>query len=122
VSRLSVSNGLDETQDSHAALAARKLMEGLQQAQRLRVGQQRAPVQVRTRTTRRRAAVEQGRQRHAKRAGDLREPARADAVRAVLVFLDLLERHVEVMTELGLGQAALQAADSDVSSHQSVDG
>src|ERR1043166_7808734 len=58
VSRVPVSDGLDETQDSHAALAARKLVESLQEAQRVRVGKERARVQVGIRTTRHRAAVE----------------------------------------------------------------
>src|SRR6185437_16346260 len=56
----------------------------------------------------------------AEHAGNLREPARADAVRALFVFLDLLESDANTLAELGLREALLQTADSNVLSDQHV--
>ena len=47
--------------------------------------------------------------RHAEHLGDPLQPARRNAVRALFVFLHLLERHADELAELGLRQAALQA-------------
>src|SRR5579871_441393 len=99
--RVSVSDRLDEMQDGHALLA-RDHVERLDEPQRMRVGEQRAPGQVGAFTICGLAAIEQGRETHAERPGDLVESARTDAVGAVLVFLDLLERHPEMIAELGL--------------------
>ena len=58
--------------------------------------------------------------RHLQRVGHRLQPAGADAVRALLVFLDLLKRDAELVAELLLAQAehlpahAHPAADIDV--------
>ena len=119
-SRASVAEALDQMQDGDALLAARDAMECLHEAQRVRIGEQLAPGQVGTGAAGHGAAIEQGVERDIERAGDLAQAARADAVGAVLVLLDLLERHPEMVPERGLGQAALQAADPDVSADQRV--
>jgi hypothetical protein len=49
------------------------------------------------------------RHRHAEHLGDPLQPAGRDAVRALFVFLHLLERHADELAELGLRQSALQA-------------
>src|SRR4051794_29521564 len=118
--RLSFADAFDQMEDGETLLAARNLVEGLHEAQRMRVGEQIATGQIRTRAASCGAAIEQGGERHAERAGDLAQAARADAVGAVLVFLDLLERHPEMIAERALAQAALQAADPDVSADQAV--
>jgi hypothetical protein len=119
-SRLSFSDALDQMQDGEALLAAWNAMEGLHETQRMRMGEQLAPGQIGPPAAGGGAAVEQGGERHIERAGDLTEATRADAVGAVLVLLDLLERHPEMLPKVGLGQAALQPADPDVSADQSI--
>jgi len=48
------------------------------------------------------------RDRHTQRRRDPLQPAGRDAIGALLVFLDLLERDAELLAELGLRQPALQ--------------
>ena len=51
---------------------------------------------------------EKERNRHVEHLGNPEQPAGGDAVRAPLVFLNLLERDAESVAQLGLAQSALQ--------------
>ncbi|HEY6222466.1 MAG TPA: hypothetical protein VIW26_01665 [Gemmatimonadales bacterium] len=132
VFRLPVSDQLDQPQDGAASARAGDLGEGLHEAERVPIGEQGAPVQIgpsvpaactpvaRPLVVVARAAIEQRGDRHAEGAGKLIEPAGADAVRAVFIFLDLLGSHPEVAAELGLREAALQTTDPDIASDQDI--
>ena len=68
-----------------------------------------------------RGAVEERGQRDAEHIGDLVEPAGADPVGALLVFLHLLECHADLLAELALRQPLLQPADADILPDQDID-
>src|SRR5215510_4396942 len=67
------------------------------------------------------AALEQGRDWHAEEDSDLEQSPAADAISPLLVFLDLLERQIELISKLGLGESLLQTIDSDVAADDPVD-
>src|SRR5690349_6408340 len=96
-------------------------VEALQQPQRVRLGQQIARGLLGRGLSGRRSAVEQSRDRHTENVGDLGKPAGADPVRALLVFLHLLECYTYPPAELTLRQALLQPTDADVLTDQDVD-
>src|SRR5262249_3389308 len=89
--------------------------------QRMRMGEKRAWHEAVVGARVGRAAVEQGHERDAEGIGDLRQAGGAAAVRALFVFLDLLERQADPRTKLGLREPLLQAADADVLADQDVD-
>src|SRR5215813_4346550 len=60
--------------------------------------------------------------RNAEHLGDLCQPAGADAVHALLVFLNLLKCHAELLRERGLRQATLQSLDTNPLPNLDVDG
>jgi len=51
----------------------------------------------------------------------LREPAGADPVCALFVFLDLLERHADLPAKVALRQLFLNPANADVLTNQHID-
>src|SRR5262249_16868538 len=67
------------------------------------------------------AALEQGGNRYAEECGDLQQSATADAIGAFLVFLDLLERQIELIGQLGLREPSLQTIDSNIPADDPVD-
>src|SRR5262245_8741427 len=67
------------------------------------------------------AALEQGGNRYAEECGDLQQPATADAIGAFLVFLNLLERQLKLVGQLGLREPPLQTINSDIAADDPVD-
>src|SRR5262245_49971849 len=67
------------------------------------------------------AALEQRRDRHAEKYRDLQQSPAADAIGPFLVFLDLLERQIELISELGLSESLLQTIDPDIAADDPVD-
>src|SRR5215471_6212439 len=67
-------------------------------------------------------ALEQGRDRHTEEYRDLQQPAASDTIGSLLVFLDLLECQIELISELGLSESFLQTIDPDIAADDSVDG
>src|SRR5215467_9149338 len=68
------------------------------------------------------AALEQGGDRHTEEHGDLQQPPAANAIGALLVFLDLLESQIELISKLGLSESFLQTIDPNIATDDSVDG
>src|SRR5215470_14769139 len=66
-------------------------------------------------------ALEQGGDRHAQENGDLQQSPAANAIGPLLVFLDLLERQIELIRKLSLSEPLLQTIDSDVAADNPVD-
>src|SRR5436309_12786624 len=66
-------------------------------------------------------ALEQGGDRHAQENGDLQQSPAADAIGPLLVFLDLLERQIELISKLSLSEPLLQTIDPDVAADDPVD-
>src|ERR1700730_16275603 len=62
------------------------------------------------------------RYRHLKEVADLLKPARADGVRTLFVFLNLLEADADPFSELGLRKAAFEAARPDTATQLHVPG
>jgi hypothetical protein len=69
-----------------------------------------------------RRALEEERHRYLQNVGDLLQPARPDAVRAFLVFLDLLEGKTECVAQLLLAHCEHHAAHAHPAANVSVDG
>src|SRR5262249_30593018 len=92
------------------------------EAERVRVGEQIALVRIGLSARSRGRAIEQGAERHTQGAGHLDQSTRADAIGAILVLLDLLEREADPLCELGLREALLHPDDSDVVSDTDIDG
>ena len=65
-------------------------------------------------------AIEQRPDWYAKNIRDLLNPASADPVSALLVFLNLLERDANTRAKFSLGQTHLEPANPDVLSNQHV--
>jgi hypothetical protein len=69
----------------------------------------------------RRQALEEERDRDAQNSRQLLQPARADAVRAFFVFLNLLKRQAQLVAELFLAHAEHKAAHADAAPDILVD-
>src|SRR5262245_46132252 len=67
------------------------------------------------------AALEQGGNRYAEECGDLQQSATADAIGAFLIFLDLLERQIELIGQFGLREPLLQTINPDIAANDLVD-
>jgi hypothetical protein len=94
------------------------LRECLRDTQRLRIGDQLEWGNVVDRL--RSGPFEEGMDRHVQRFGDLHQAAGADAVRALLVFLNLLEGDPKLIGERGLRHVLGEAPDPDVASDDDV--
>src|SRR5450631_3956964 len=70
----------------------------------------------------RRRPVEEKRRRHFEHARELLEPACADSIRALFIFLNLLKRHIERFTELTLAHSDHQPAHAHPGAHMLIDG
>src|SRR5262249_3272873 len=117
-------DALDQFDDRTTQLAVGESRIGLQQTERVRVRDQRE----RGLDARHRyffdavAAFEEGVDRDVENARDLRETTCADAVRSLLIFLHLLERHADALAELGLRQSGGKALDLDALSNLDING
>src|ERR1051325_3482280 len=104
-------NAFDELHAGALNAARRDAREGAQQAQRIgRVEEAEDGAGVLRSAVRR---AEEERHRYIERLGDPHQPAGADPVHALLVFLHLLKRDAEQVAELGLRHALGHAPRPD---------
>lgn len=67
------------------------------------------------------AAPEQRGDWHAQEHGDLQQSSAPDAISALLVFLDLLERQLELIRKLRLSEPLLETIYPDIAANDPID-
>src|SRR5262245_60157056 len=119
----------DEVDDAATQLGVLDVDERLVELDSLRARKEinhvmsRLPFGEPTRISRRRAAriLEEERYGHGQDARDMLQAARANAIGALLVFLDLLEGDPEMLAELFLAHAQHHAAQANPTADVSID-
>jgi hypothetical protein len=118
---------LNKQDNSPAQFRVRDAHESLYQSQAVRRGEEIIHVRVgvsylhcRSRLARR--SVEEKRNRHLKDLRNVLQPARANAIGSLLIFLNLLERQSKPVRKVGLAHFEHQAAHAHAAANMLVDG